>query len=55
MKHEDFALENATPVHAVIRSGFSLPFGKSKSQPNEPAKDVKLPAALMDDDFFSGF
>jgi len=54
MKHEDFSLETATPVNPLVRLGIAMPFGKSKQQAVN-AKDVKLPAALMDDDFFSGF
>lgn len=54
MKHEDFSLDTATPVNPLVRLGIALPFGKTKQQA-VTAKDIKLPAALMNDDFFSGF
>ena len=55
MKREGFDIETATEVTDEVNSMLNkILFRQSKKAAPRKAKNVKLPAALMGDDFFAG-
>lgn len=55
MKREGFDIETATEVTEKVNGLLNkILFRQSKNTTPRVAKDVKLPTALMDDDFFAG-
>jgi|GEM_PF-2915168 len=55
MKREGFDFETATEVTDEVNGMLNkILFRQSKNAAPRKAKEVKLPAALMGDDFFAG-
>jgi len=55
MKYEEVDFETATPVKSLAALGLKLPMFRKAEDADYKAKDVRVPAALMGDDFLSGF
>jgi len=55
MKREGFDIETATEVTEKVNSMLNkILFRQSKENAPRKAKEVRIPAALMGDDFFAG-
>lgn len=56
MKHDEFDLAEATRLSDRANAALkAMLFRKSKTAAPRKAKDVVLPAGLLNDDFFGGF